>query len=94
MHARGRDRSPEKRHARHLNSDGDEAPFRSGAPHHTPPALAVFSTPPLSHTHSRQEPGEGQRKRDGVVMIIRGRQPTRHITHIHTYTVYIYIFFT
>ncbi len=39
--ARGRDRSPEERRARHLNSGGDEAPFGSGVPHHSPPALAV-----------------------------------------------------
>ncbi len=63
------------------NSGGEEAPFTSGVPHHTPPDLAVFSAPPLSHTHSRREPGEGRRIRDGVVMIIRGRQPTRHSTH-------------
>ncbi len=62
------------------NSGGDEAPFTSGVPHHTSPDLAVFSAPPLSHTHSRREPGEGRRIRDGVVMILRGRQPTRHIT--------------
>ncbi len=31
------------------NSGGDEAPFPSGVPHHTPPALAV-SAPLLSHT--------------------------------------------
>ncbi len=61
------------------NSGGDEAPFTSGVPHHTPPDLAVFSAPPLSHTHSRREPGEGRRLRDGEMLIIRGRQPTRHI---------------
>ncbi len=60
------------------NSSGDEAPFTSGVPHHTPPDLAVFSAPPLSHTHSRREPGEGRRLRDGEMLIIRGRQPTRH----------------
>ncbi len=31
------------------NSGGDEAPFTSGVPHHTPPDLAV-SAPLLSHT--------------------------------------------
>ncbi len=60
------------------NSGCDEAPFPSGVPHHTPPDLAIFSAPPLSHTHSRREPGEGRRLRDGVTMIMRGRQPTRH----------------
>ncbi len=60
------------------NSGGDEAPFTSGVPHHTPPDLDVFSAPPLSHTHSRREPGEGRRLRDGEMLIIRGRQPTRH----------------
>ncbi len=54
------------------NSGGDEAPFTSGVPHHTPPDLAVFSAPPLSHTHSRREPGEGRRLRDGEMLIIRG----------------------
>lgn len=49
MHAQERDQSPEKRHARHLNSGGDEAPFVSGVPHHTSPALAI-SAPLLSHT--------------------------------------------
>ncbi len=60
------------------NSGGDEAPFTSGVPHHTPPDW-LFSAPLLSHTHSRQEPGEGRRLRDGEMLIIRGRQPTRHI---------------
>ncbi len=49
VHARGRDRSPEERRARHINSGGDEALFGSGVPHHTPPDLAV-SAPLLSHT--------------------------------------------
>ncbi len=71
------------------NSGGDEAPFTSGVPHHTPPDLAVFSTPPLSHTHSRREPGEGRRLRDGEMLIIRGRQPTRHNIYIYIY-IYIY----
>ncbi len=31
-----------------------------------------FSAPPLSHTHSRREPGEGRRLRDGEMLIIRG----------------------
>ncbi len=51
VHARGRDRSAEERRARHINSGGDEALFGSGAPHHTPPDLAV-SAPLLSHTHT------------------------------------------
>ncbi len=34
-----------------IYSGSDEAPFTSGVPHHTPPALAV-STPLLSHTHT------------------------------------------
>ncbi len=43
-----------------------------------------FSAPPLSHNHSRREPGEERRIRNGVVMIVRGRQPTRH-THTYIY---------
>ncbi|KAL0181819.1 hypothetical protein M9458_024225, partial [Cirrhinus mrigala] len=46
VHARGTDRSPEERRARHFNSGGDDT---SGVPHHTPPDLAV-SAPLLSHT--------------------------------------------
>ncbi|KAL0166218.1 hypothetical protein M9458_038062, partial [Cirrhinus mrigala] len=49
VHARGRDRSPEERRARHFNSGGDEASFTSGVPHHMPPDLAV-SVPLLSRT--------------------------------------------
>ncbi|KAL0152371.1 hypothetical protein M9458_052094, partial [Cirrhinus mrigala] len=49
VHARGRDRSPEERRARHFNSGGDEALFTSGVPHHTPLDLAV-SAPLLSRT--------------------------------------------
>ncbi len=49
VHARGRDRSPEERRKPAYNSGGDEAPFTSGVPHHTPPDLAV-SAPLLSHT--------------------------------------------
>ncbi len=42
---------PVSRGEAHLayNSGGDEAPFTSGVPHHTPPDLAV-SAPLLSHT--------------------------------------------
>ncbi len=65
------------------NSGGDEATFTSDVPHHMPPDLAVFSAPPLSYTHSCQEPGEGRRLRDGEMLIIRGRQLTRHNTYIH-----------
>ncbi len=65
------------------HSGGDEAPLTSGVPHHAPPDLAVFSAPPLSHTHSRRDPGEGRRLRDGVMLIIRGRQPTHHSWHLH-----------
>ncbi len=57
------------------NRGGDEAPFTSGAAR-----PGCFSAPPLSHTHSRREPGEGRRLRDGEMLIIRGRQPTRHNT--------------
>ncbi len=69
MHARGRDRSPEERHALHLNSGGDEAPFGSGVLHLTPPALAV-SVPLLLLTHPLPS-GAGERRRmmGGVVMI-------------------------
>ncbi|KAI2662036.1 Titin [Labeo rohita] len=38
-----------------------------------------FGAPPLSHTHSRWEPGEGWRLRDGEMLISKGRQLTRHI---------------
>ncbi len=65
------------------NSGGDEAPFTSGVPHHTPPDLAVFNAPPLSHTHSRREPGEGRQLRDGEMLIIRERQPTRRNIYIY-----------
>ncbi len=42
---------------------------------------------PSSHTHhSHQEPGEGRRLRDGEMLIIRGRQPTRHILYIYNIT--------
>ncbi len=71
------------------NSGGDEAPFTLGVPHHTPPDLAVFSAPPLSHTHSCWEPGEGRQLRDGEMLIIRGRQPTRHNTHTHIFFFYL-----
>ncbi len=92
VHARGRDRSLEERRARHINSGGDEALFGSGAPHHTPPDPAV-SAPLLSHTptHSRREPGEGRRLRDGEMLIIRGRQPTRHSTYTYKVNKYVKI---
>ncbi|KAI2646570.1 Interferon-induced very large GTPase 1 [Labeo rohita] len=61
VHARGRDRSPEERRARHFNSGGDEASFTSGVPHHTPPDLDVSAPLLLPHAHSRREPGEGRR---------------------------------
>ncbi len=66
-----------------LYSGGDEAPFTSGVPHHTPPDLAFFSAPPLSHTHSLREPGEGRRLRDRVMLIIKGRQQTHHNIYIY-----------
>ncbi|KAL0159591.1 hypothetical protein M9458_043316, partial [Cirrhinus mrigala] len=56
VHARGRDRSPEERRARHFNSGGDEASFTSGVPHHTPPDLDVSAPLLLPHAHSRREP--------------------------------------
>ncbi|KAL0153147.1 hypothetical protein M9458_051543, partial [Cirrhinus mrigala] len=60
VHARGRDRSPEERRARHFNSGGDEASFTSGVPHHTPSDLDVSAPLLLPHAHSRREPGEGR----------------------------------
>ncbi|KAL0159592.1 hypothetical protein M9458_043317, partial [Cirrhinus mrigala] len=42
VHARGRDRSPEERRARHFNSGGDEASFTSGT--------WMFQRPSSSHT--------------------------------------------
>ncbi len=79
VHARGRDRSPEERRNRHITA----AVMRlhslqvCASSHAARPGC--FSAPPLSHTHSRREPGEGRRIRDGEMLIIRGRQPTRHI---------------
>ncbi len=77
VHARGRDRSPEERRTRHITA----AVMRL---HSLQVCLItrrqtwLFSAPLLSHTHSRREPGEGRRLRDGEMLIIRGRQPTRH----------------
>ncbi len=78
MHARGRDRSPEERRTRHITA----AVMRLHSLQVcliTHRQTCCFSAPPLSHTHSRREPGEGRRLRDGEMLIIRGRQPTRHI---------------
>ncbi len=77
MHARGRDRSPKKRRARHLNSSGDEAPFGSDVPHHTPPALPVSATL-LSHIPTPA----GSLVKDGVVMIIRGSNSSQYVGNI------------
>ncbi len=72
MHARGRDRSPEERRTRHITA----AVMRlhslqvCASSHAARPGC--FSAPPLSHTHSRREPGEGRRIRDGEMLIIRG----------------------
>ncbi len=77
VHARGRDRSPEERRTRHITA----AVMRL---HSLQVCLItryqtwLFSVPLLSHTHSHREPGEGRRLRDGEMLIIRGRQPTRH----------------
>ncbi len=46
------------------NSGGDEAPLQVCASSHTA-RPGCFSAPPLSHTHSRREPGQGRRLRDG-----------------------------
>ncbi len=72
VHARGRDRSPEERRTRHITA----AVMRlhslqvCASSHATRPGC--FSAPPLSHTHSRREPGEGRRFKDGEMLIIRG----------------------
>ncbi len=72
MHARGRDRSPEERRTRHITA----AVMRlhslqvCASSHAARPGC--FSAPPLSHTHSRREPGEGRLIRDGEMLIIRG----------------------
>ncbi len=61
VHARGRDRSPEERRTRHITA----AVMRlhslqvCASSHAARPGC--FSAPPLSHTHSRREPGEGRR---------------------------------
>ncbi len=47
------------------NSGGNEAPFTSGVCLITRRQTWLYSAPPLSHTHSRREPGEGRRLRDG-----------------------------
>ncbi len=88
VHARGRDRSPEERRTRHITA----AVMRlhslqvCASSHAARPGC--FSTPPLSHTHSRREPGEGRRIRDGEMLIIRGEAtdsshspPKRHPRH-------------
>ncbi len=68
----GRDRSPEERRTRHITA----AVMRlhslqvCASSHAARPGC--FSAPPLSHTHSRREPGEGRRLRDGEMLIIRG----------------------
>ncbi len=72
VHARGRDRSPEERRTQHITA----AVMRlhslqvCASSHAARPGC--FSAPPLSHTHSRREPGEGRRIRDGEMLIIRG----------------------
>ncbi len=64
MHG-GRDRSPEERRTRHITA----AVMRlhslqvCASSHAARPGC--YSAPPLSHTHSRREPGEGRRLRDG-----------------------------
>ncbi len=49
VHARGKRPVSRGEAQPAYNSGGDEAPFTSGVPHHTPPDLAV-SAPLLSHT--------------------------------------------
>ncbi len=82
VHARGRDRSPEERCTRHITA----AVMRLHSLQVcliTHRQTCCFSAPPPSHTHSRREPGEGRRLRDGEMLIIRGRQPTRHYIYIY-----------
>ncbi len=83
VHARGRDQSPEERRTRHITA----AVMRlhslqvCASSHAARPGC--FSAPPLSHTHSRREPGEGRRIRDGEMLIIRG-EATDSSHYIHT----------
>ncbi len=65
------DRSPEERRTRHITA----AVMRLHSLQVcliTRRQTCCFSAPPLSHTHSRREPGEGRRIRDGEMLIIRG----------------------
>ncbi len=84
VHAWGRDRSPEERRTRHITV----AVMRlhslqvCASSHAARPGC--FSAPPLSHTHSRREPGEGRRIRDGEMLIIRG-EATDSSQYIYIY---------
>ncbi len=54
------------------NSGGDEAPFTSGVCPITRRQTWLFQRPSSLTHHSRREPGEGRRIRDGEMLIIRG----------------------
>ncbi len=68
------------------NSGGDEAPFTSGVCLITRRQTWLFQRPPLSHTHSRREPGEGRRIRDREMLIIRG-EATDSSQYIYIYII-------
>ncbi len=71
VHARGRDRSPEERRTRHITAAVMRLHSLQVCLITRRPDLDI-SAPLLSHTHSRREPGEGRRLRDGEMLIIRG----------------------
>lgn len=75
MQALGK-RPVSREEARLAFKGGDEAPFTSGVPHHTPPALVV------SHTLLLKDGS----LRDGLSVIIRGWQPCHHNLYTHTHT--------
>ncbi len=88
VHARGRDRSPEERRTRHITAAAMRLHSLQVCASSHAARPGCFSAPPLSHTHSRREPGEGRRIRDGEMLIIRGEAtdsshspPKRHPRH-------------
>ncbi len=81
VHARGRDRSPEERRTRHITAAVMRLPSLQVCASSHAARPGCFSAPPLSHTHSRREPGEGRRIRDGEMLIIRGEATdSSHLT--------------
>ncbi len=86
VHARGIDRSPEERRTRHITAAVTRLHSLQvcASSHAARPGCS--SAPPLSHTHSRREPGEGRRLRDGEMLIIRGEAADS------SHYIYIYCF--